>query len=86
MRCGPGDSWRDLEQVNQPDPAFVRLHERDRGLQSPFRGLPAPGNCTHLWRGALPEDLPAGTHAIEVLATDLFGNQHEGLKPVRVVA
>jgi hypothetical protein len=85
MRCGPGDQWREMGQVAEPDPAFVRLHERDRKLSSPYRGLPGPMACPHLWRAPLPEDLPAGTHAIEIVATDMFGNEHRGIRPLLVL-
>ena len=86
MRCGPGDSWRDLEKVEAPDPRFLRLRERDNGLQPPYRALPQPMlNCPHLWRAFLPGGLQPGTHLIEVIATDQFGNSHLGQHPVRVM-
>jgi hypothetical protein len=87
MRCAPTDRWRELERIEEPDPRFVRLQERDRNLQPPYRGLPQPlANCPHLWRGPLPADLSAGTHLIEVEATDRFGNTHHGQQPIRVLA
>jgi hypothetical protein len=86
LRCGPGDAWRPLHPVREPDPRFVRLRERDAALQPPYRGLPQPlQECTHLWRGSLPQNLPAGTHLVEVVATDMFGNTHHGRRPLRVV-
>jgi hypothetical protein len=85
LRFGPGDAWRTLARVEAPDPRFVRLQERDRGLQAPYRALPQPmANCPHLWRGGLPEDLGEGTHLIEIMATDLFGRNHYGRRLVRV--
>jgi hypothetical protein len=87
MRCGPGDRWRDLRQVDEPDPTFVRLRERDQGLQLPYRGLPQPlASCPHLWGGSLPEDLPPGTHLLEIVTTDRFGQTHQGRRPIRVIA
>jgi hypothetical protein len=87
MRCGAADRWRPLDKVEEPDPLFVRLHERDRRLEPPFRPLPQPmSNCPHLWRGRLPDDLPTGTHLIEVTATDMFGRTHSGQRPIRIVA
>lgn len=85
LRFGAGDSWRDLQQVHEPDPSFSRLSEHDRALPAPYHRLPVPIKCSHLWRGSLPVDLPTGTHAVEVLATDMFGNQHREMRPVRVV-
>jgi hypothetical protein len=87
IRFGPGDAWRKLERVEAPDPLFVRLQERDRGLQTPYRPLPQPmANCPHLWRGDLPGDLGEGTHLIEVMATDFFGKTHHGRRLIRVIA
>jgi hypothetical protein len=85
MRCGAGDAWRELEKVDEPDPSFVRLVERDQELAAPYRKLPLPAACSHLWRGSLPPDLPTGTHAIEVIATDMFGNKHRDIRPIRIV-
>ena len=87
MRCGPGDRWRDLEQIEAPDPRFLRLRERDQGLQPPYRALPQPMlNCPHLWRASLPGDLTPGTHLIEVIATDFFGHNHHGQQTFRLLA
>ncbi len=86
-RCGNGDSWRPLQKVEEADPRFVRLRERDQNLQPPYRGLPQPmANCLHLWRGTLPENLPAGTHLLEVASEDMFGRTHRGIRPLRVTA
>jgi hypothetical protein len=85
MRCGAGDCWRDLDKIEAPDPRFLRLRERDQALQPPYRALPQPMlNCPHLWRGPLPPSLAPGTHLIEVIATDMFGNTHYGQQPVRI--
>lgn len=83
MRCGAGEQWRELTKVDEHDPGFLR--ERQREVQAPFRPLPMPLACSHLWRGILPANLPVGTHRIEVLATDMFGNDHRDLQPVRIV-
>lgn len=86
LRCGAGQPWQTLARVEQADPRFLRLRERDAGLKLPYRPLPAPmANCPHLWRGELPTRLPPGTHLIEVTARDMFGNTHRGCQPVRVV-
>lgn len=87
MRCAPNDRWHDLERIEEPDPLFVQLRERDRALQPPYRGLPQPlARCGHLWRGRLPENLPAGMHLIEVQSKDRFGRTHHGRHPIRVLA
>jgi hypothetical protein len=86
LRLAPGDGWRELEKIEEPDPAYLRLFERDRALTAPFHSLPAPANCPHLWKMSLPENLPPGTHLIEVAATDMFGHTHAGFRPFRVMA
>jgi len=87
MRCSQGDIWRVLPKVLEPDPRFVRLAERDSGLESPYFQLPAPmPRCPHLWKGTLPQGLGPGTHLVEVVATDMFGNTHHGCQSVRIVA
>ena len=35
-------------------------------------------DVVHLWRAALPENLPAGTHKITVSVRDRFGNAYQG--------
>jgi len=86
MRGGAGDEWRAMEKVEAAAPRVTRLHERDKDLQPPLFPAQAPmSNCPHLWRAALPEGLTPGSHLVEVMATDLFGNRHQGSRPVRVV-
>jgi hypothetical protein len=85
LRCGERDTWRELKKVEAADPRFLWLHERDKALELPYRPLPDPmANCPHLWQGTLPHGLAAGTHLLEVVATDMFGNTHRATRPVRV--
>jgi hypothetical protein len=87
LRCGEGDTWRTLAKVEEADPRFVRLRERDQDLQLPYRALPTPmPNCQHLWRGALPAELPLGTYLLEVVAEDMFGHSHRGSRTLRVLS
>ena len=85
-RIGANGGWRDMERTFEPDPRYLRLHERDQDVESPYRTPSNPRDCYHLWRIDLPEDLPEGTHLIEVETTDMFGNIHRGTRPVRVTA
>lgn len=85
MRCGAGDQWRELERAHELDPSFVHLAERDHAIPPPNYRLTTPVKCSHLWRCPLPASLPTGTHPIEVVATDMFGNQHRELRPIRIV-
>jgi hypothetical protein len=84
LRCGAGYQWRELEQVKEHDPAFVRQVERTQEVPPPYHKFPGPSVCSHLWRASLPTDLSNGTHAIEVVATDMFGNEHSDVRPIRV--
>lgn len=86
FREGANGAWRDMERTVEPDPRYVWLHERDQGVESPYLNPSNPYNCYHLWRIALPADLPEGTHMLEVEATDMFGNIHRGSRPIRVTA
>jgi hypothetical protein len=87
MRCHPADRWHILDKIEAADPRFLQLRDRDQGLQAPYRTLPQPMlNCPHLWRASFPADLAPGTHLVEVIATDQFGNTHRAQQPVRVIA
>ncbi|MBX3416608.1 MAG: calcineurin-like phosphoesterase family protein [Pirellulaceae bacterium] len=79
-----GRAWESLPQVAEPDPAYVALYERDKDLKAPYYAASKPSVCAHLWRGELPGDLETGTHLIEVVARDMFGNHHHAVRPVRV--
>ncbi len=83
-RLGEGDVWRELEKVDAPDPAFVALRGTEGELEAPWRTLPAPSACSHLWQGALPEGLKPGTYALEVLAEDGFGHSARALRSIRL--
>jgi hypothetical protein len=85
MRLAPGGDWLPLEQVREPDPAYVRLRQQEGVLAAPWRNLPNPSPCQHLWRGGLG-DVTGGTHLIEVAATDMHGNTHFGSRPIRVTS
>ncbi len=83
LRVGDG-RWRRLRRVQQADPAYVELFERDRELEAPYRSLPHPRNSTHLWRWTMPRNLAPGTHMLELRSTDLFGHVVTGRHEVVV--
>ncbi|WP_415001813.1 calcineurin-like phosphoesterase C-terminal domain-containing protein [Arenimonas sp.] len=66
-RIGDGE-WKPMRRVEQADPAVLVQNLADdaamrlRGYDRAPEASPSP----HLWRGALPTDLPLGTHRIEV--------------------
>ena len=70
-RVGEGD-WRPMARVERPDPWLMAENARDDEAAS-LRGYdrsPEAEPSAHLWRGALPTDLDAGDHAVEVRAFD----------------
>lgn len=73
--------WKPMRRVDQPDPAMLAENARDdaaaqlRGYDRAATATPSP----HLWLGALPTDLAAGEHAIEVRTFDPWqGEQRLG--------
>lgn len=82
--------------------ALARLLARAEGIEAPDdrelkrvlndnaaivgRSLPDPRETDHLWKAALPADLPVGYHVIEVETTDQFGQLETGRRIIRVVA
>src|SRR3546814_14058108 len=70
-----------MRRVSQPDPRLLVENMRDdlaetlRGYDRSPEAKPSP----HLWRGALPTDLAAGEHRVEVRAFDAWqGEQRAG--------
>src|SRR3546814_2998355 len=69
-----GGDWMPMRRVSQPDPRLLVENMRDdlaetlRGYDRSPEAKPSP----HLWRGALPTDLAAGAHRVEVRAFDAW--------------
>ena len=65
-----GGTWKPMQRVEQPDPGLLAENVRDD--QAPaLRGYDRSPEATpsrHLWRAALPTDLAAGEHRVEVRA------------------
>lgn len=65
-------AWAPMRRVAQPDPALRAENVRDDEAAS-LRGYdrsPEAEPSAHLWRAALPTDLAAGEHRIEVRTLD----------------
>lgn len=61
-------SWQPMKKVSQPDPRLLVENARD-DIADALRGYDRSPEATpslHLWRGALPTDLPVGEHTVEV--------------------
>ena len=73
FRVGEGE-WRPMTRVARPDPRLAAENVRDDEATT-LRGYdrsPEAELSPHLWRGALPTDLPVGEHRIEVRAFDAW--------------
>ncbi|MHC9085810.1 calcineurin-like phosphoesterase C-terminal domain-containing protein [Luteimonas sp. RIT-PG2_3] len=81
-RVADGD-WQAMRRVSAPDPWLRAENARDDQADA-LRGFdrsPEAEPSTHLWRGALPTDLEAGEHAIEVRVFDRWqGEQRAQLQ------
>jgi hypothetical protein len=68
-------AWQTMKRVEQPDPRLLVENvaddqaERLRGFDRSPEATPSP----HLWRGALPTNLTAGEHKVEVRAVHADG-------------
>lgn len=70
-----GAAWQPMKQVRQADPRLLVENVAD-DLAQTLRGYdrsPEATASSHLWRGALPTDLSAGEHKVEVRATQPDG-------------
>lgn len=71
-------TWKPMRRVDRADPWLLAENLRDdqadelRGFDRSPEAVPS----SHLWRGALPTDLPPGEHRVQVRATP--GPWHEG--------
>ncbi|HZF97658.1 MAG TPA: calcineurin-like phosphoesterase C-terminal domain-containing protein [Pseudoxanthomonas sp.] len=86
-RIGEGD-WKPMRKVLQPDPALLVENALD-DLAAELRGYdrsPEAKPSQHLWRGALPTDLPAGEHQVRVRYRDRWRGLREARTRYRLEA
>lgn len=74
---GSKDHWADMEQFTDFHPYLLELQQRS--------DLPAPFTGEHHWRAKRPAELTAGSHVIEIEATDMFGFADRDYHVVQVV-
>jgi len=78
--------WKPMTQVRQPDPDLLAENARDDGADA-LRGYdrsPEAEPSTHLWRGALPTELPVGAHRIEVRVHDQWRGEQTATTTYRL--
>ncbi|RPD45741.1 hypothetical protein DNI29_16420 [Hymenobacter sediminis] len=81
-------AWQPAYPVVAPDPYLARIYQLQRRRIYPTakasalagRAEPSP----HLWRARLPDNLPVGTHKIEVRATDPYGLQAQAYRVLTI--
>ena len=85
MRLNNRGPWVKLDKVLEPDPVFVAARAREgTNVFTPYRSMPNPIKSPHLWKGHLPEKLPAGTHYICVQARDVNGTLQPAMRAITV--
>lgn len=78
--------WKPMKRVEQPDPRLLAENMADDAA-SRLRGYdrsPEADPSTHLWRGTLPSDLPAGEHRIDVRAFDHWQGEQKAQASYRL--
>jgi len=84
MRVGNRE-WVKMANFEGLDPYFVKLKEMEKGPKPPTGlALPNPSTTRHLWKANLPKGLGAGTHAVEIRTTDIFGQIYTDRRVVRL--
>lgn len=93
FRVGAGP-WQAMAHTREIDPKLQRTFEREEAIlnrakeqkaPAPWRPMSKPKASSHLWKAPLPAGVGAGTHQIEVRATDDFGRTHTDRRVLRVV-
>ncbi|MGY1459054.1 MULTISPECIES: calcineurin-like phosphoesterase C-terminal domain-containing protein [unclassified Luteimonas] len=84
-RVGEGE-WRPMLRVERPDPWLMAENARDDAAEA-LRGYdrsPEAEPSVHLWRGALPTDLDAGEHPVEVRVFDRWHGEQRAMTSYRL--
>ena len=94
MQFGRTGPWTPLAQTVSIDPQCLRMHEQSPYLDQTVLGKPLeevfgwkmdyPSKCRHMWKGALPQNPPPGTHTVTVRTTDMFGQTWTAHRSVRI--
>jgi hypothetical protein len=85
MRLGEDGDWMPLRREAREDPYYLAAIERDlQRNPRPQFFLPPAIESPHLWVGALPANPPPGTYAIEVRATNMYGQVFRAHHVIRI--
>ncbi|MGP1272554.1 MAG: calcineurin-like phosphoesterase C-terminal domain-containing protein [Phycisphaerales bacterium] len=80
-------AWTSMRERPGQDPSYVAMHAAESALPAELRTnrpSPQPVDSHHLWIADLPEQLPAGTHMIEIRHTDLYGRTTTHVHSIRI--
>ena len=87
MRFGETGKWTPMDRTLINDPGYVKLRAAEQAVKDkPWRDLPNPKKCPHLWHARLPDKPPVGTHTLHVRTTDMHGRIYHGYRVIRVGA
>ncbi len=79
--------WKNMVNFEGLDPTYLlEVYQWDTADKLPEGRRPSnPFPTDHLWRAAVPTDLPTGEHSIEIEAIDMFGKKHYTTRTITVI-
>ncbi len=87
MRFGETGKWTRMDRRVINDPGYALLRKGEQAIKArPWRDLPNPKKCPHLWHAKLPNKPTVGVHTLHVRATDMHGRTHHGNRIIRIKA
>lgn len=85
MRVGESGEWIRLDPVQEVDPYFQRLKDKEaNSVTLVGRPLPKTKVSRHLWKAPLPSGLEVGIHRIRIRSEDMYGRIMHGSRVIRV--
>ena len=85
MRLGTVGKWITMDRKVINDPGYAKLRESEESIKAkPWRALPNPKKCPHLWHAKLPNKPSVGVHTLHVRTTDMHGRTHTGNRVIRI--
>ncbi len=87
MRLGKVGPWTAMDRTVINDPGYEKLLATELAIKDrPWRDLPKPKKCPHLWHARLPGKPAVGVHMLHVRTTDMHGRKYHGRRVIRVTA